>query len=212
MTLDPTPVTRAQGPGLVAALTLDDGPNGATTQALLDVLAELGVVATFCVVGCRLQARGAAATLRRTVAEGHALGNHAMSYDDMGSWSTRRVETDLRDTLAVIRRALDDPEAGVPFFRAPNGSWGATARVAVALGMQPLAVVNTIDDWRTQHVPTLARNMRAAIRPGEIVVAHDGGGDRWGTVAALKTVLRERLDDGWSFTLPVGGTEPSTAG
>ena len=70
------------------------------------------------------------------------------------------------------------------------------------LGLQPLGVTGTIDDWRTQDVATLEANLRAAIRPGGIVLVHDGGGDRWGTVEALGTVLPEWLAAGWRFTRP----------
>lgn len=205
----PRPVRAARGHGLVAALTFDDGPNGASTEALLDVLAQHRVRATFCVVGQQVRAPGGAAVLRRVVAEGHALANHGDSYADLSGWDPARVEADLRATLEAIRTALDDPTAAVPWFRAPNGSWGRTAEVAVALGMQPLAVVNTIDDWRTQHVPTLTANLRAAMRPGELVVAHDGGGDRHGTVAAVATVVAERLAEGWTFTLPAEVADPA---
>ena len=75
-------------------------------------------------------------------------------------------------------------------------------RSRVELGLQPLGVTGTIDDWRTQDVTTLAANLRAAIRPGGIVLAHDGGGDRRGTVEALRTVLPEWLRGGWRFTRP----------
>ena len=202
MRLTSTPLSRAAGRGAVAALTVDDGPNGAVTEALLDVLAGYGIRAVFCVVGHNVRAPGAAGLLRRMVAEGHLLGNHGMTYADMGAWTPDRVEADLAEVLGVVRDALGDPSARVPFFRAPNGSWGRTAGVAVRLGMQPLAVANTIEDWRTQDVPTLVANLRAAIRPGEVFVVHDGGGDRRGTLDAVRTVLAERLAEGWSFTLP----------
>jgi endo-1,4-beta-xylanase len=90
----------------------------------------------------------------------------------------------------------------VPYFRAPNGNWGETESVAGTLGMRSLAVVNTIDDWLTQDVPTLTENLRAAIRPGQLVLAHDGGGERAGTVDAVIAVVTELLSAGWTFTLP----------
>ncbi|MDM7830333.1 endo-1,4-beta-xylanase [Cellulomonas edaphi] len=203
----PTPVSAARGTGDVAALTFDDGPNGATTGALLDFLAEQGIHATFCVIGQNIQAPGGAEMLRRIVAEGHTLCNHTTSYADMGSWSAAQVRADLVENLAIIRDALGDPQAKVPYFRAPNGSWGQTAQVAVDLGMQPLAVTNTISDWETQDVSTLTTNLRAAMKPGQVVLAHDGGGDRSGTLAAVRTVVAERLAAGWSFTLPAGGAD-----
>ena len=84
----------------------------------------------------------------------------------MGAWRPDRVRADLLAHLAVIREALGDPAAPVPWFRAPNGSWGCTAPVAVELGLQPLGVTGTIDDWRTQDVTTLDANLRAAHPPG----------------------------------------------
>ena len=162
----PDPVVTASGRGRVAALTLDDGPNGEATLALLDLFAAHGVRATFCVVGAQVRAAGGVDVLRRTVAEGHCLAAHGMTFADQGAWHPDRVRADIRATVAVIRDALGDPTAPVPWFRAPNGSWGRSAAVAVELGLQPLGVTGTIDDWRTQDVATLEANLRAAIRPG----------------------------------------------
>nr|BFF20436.1 hypothetical protein GCM10025730_39570 [Promicromonospora thailandica] len=206
----PTPVYAAQGSGDVAALTFDDGPNPGTTPALLDFLAEHDLTAVFCVIGQNIEADGGAEILRRIVDDGHVLCNHSTSYADMGSWTAEQVRADLVENLGIIRDALGDPGYPVPFWRAPNGSWGMTPQVAVELGMQPLAVRNTIADWETQDVPTLTANLRAAMVPGELVLAHDGGGDRAGTLAAVRTVVTERLAAGWQFTLPVGTPAPST--
>ncbi|MFD2027986.1 endo-1,4-beta-xylanase [Promicromonospora aerolata] len=205
----PTPAYLAEGSGDVSALTFDDGPNPGTTPALLDFLAEHEIKAVFCVIGQNIQADGGAAILRRIVADGHVLCNHSTGYADMGSWTAEQVRTDLVANLGIIRDALGDPDQKVPFWRAPNGSWGVTPEVAVELGMQPLAVRNTIADWETQDVGTLTANLRAAMVPGELVLAHDGGGDRSGTLAAVRTVVTERLADGWELTLPQG-TPPAT--
>ena len=181
MPLDTMPVTRARGSGRVAALTVDDGPAPAT-EALLDVLAELRVVATFCVVGEHVAAPGGAALLRRAVADGHALASHGWDLADLGARGGRSVAADLRRTDAAIRAALGDLVVPVRWYRPANGSWGVTARVAVELGMQPLGVLGTIGDWLTQDVPGLEADLRAAVRPGGMLLVHDGGGDRRGTV------------------------------
>lgn len=136
------------------------------------------------------------------------LCNHTTSFADMGDWGAEEIRADLVETLEIIRDALDDPEAPVPFFRAPNGSWGQTPEVAVELGMQPLAVVNTIADWEAQDEQILTEDLRGAMVPGELVLVHDGGGDRWGTIAAVEAVVTEKLADGWRFTLPVGIGRP----
>jgi endo-1,4-beta-xylanase len=195
-----TPVTRARGTGLVAALTFDDGPNPGETEVLLDFLAETHIAAVFCVIGGNILAPGGAELLRRTVDEGHVLANHTTSYADMGDWPAGRVRDDLVANLRLIQEAVGD--VPVPYFRAPNGSWGVTAGVAAELGMQPLGLGNVIHDWQTQDEQTLVANLRAAITPGAVVLAHDGGGDRWGTVRAVRRVVTERLAQGWTFTLP----------
>ncbi|MGY0390392.1 polysaccharide deacetylase family protein [Nocardioides sp. WG-D5] len=202
-----TPLAAARGTGKVAALTFDDGPNPGETDRLLDVLAAHEVTAVFCVIGQNITAPGGAEILRRIVAEGHTLCNHSTSYADMGSWSHAEVERDLEATLATIREVLGDPAQQVPYFRAPNGSWGITGEVAAALGMQPLGLGNVIFDWDGNDLSeeTLTNNLRAAIRPGAVALAHDGGGNRENTVRAIETVLPEKLAEGYIFTLPQGG-------
>jgi endo-1,4-beta-xylanase len=198
------PLRAASGEELVCALTFDDGPNGKDTVALLDFLAERGIRAVFAVIGEQIKAPGGAEILRRTVAEGHVLCNHSTSFAGMGDWDADAVRADMLENLAIIRDALGDPAATVPFWRAPNGSWGVTAEVAVTLGMQPLDVVNTIADWVDQDLDLLAERLREVMTPGEVVLAHDGGGDRAGTVAAVQRVVDEKLAEGWAFTLPRG--------
>jgi endo-1,4-beta-xylanase len=196
-------IDRCQGTGLVCGLTFDDGPNGAATSRLLDFLGDHDIRAVFCVIGSSIREADGARLLRRMVSEGHQLANHSSSYADMGAWSRSAIREDLTQNLAIIRDALGDASATVPFFRAPNGNWGETESIAAELGIRSLAVINTIDDWLTQDREQLVTNLRAAIRPGELVLAHDGGGNRDATVDAVSQVVLERLAEGWNFTLPL---------
>jgi endo-1,4-beta-xylanase len=196
------PIAAAKGVGLVSALTFDDGPNGLATERLLDFLEDRGIRATFCVIGQNVAAPGGAELLRRMVRDGHVLCNHSTTHVDMGKWEWDEIEADLVNTLQIIRDAVGDEDVPVPYYRAPHGSWGQTGLVAAALGMRSLDVINVIDDWVTQDVPTLISKLRTAMRPGELVLAHDGGGDREGTVDAVIAVVTERLAEGWTFTLP----------
>ena len=201
MTGSTTPLATAEGVGDVVALTFDDGPNGADTAALLDLLAEHGIRAVFAVIGSQILAPGGADLLRRIVAEGHVLCNHSIDFDDMGELTVEEARERMRANAAIIADVVG-PDVAVPYFRAPNGSWGRTPEAAVAEGMQPLAVVNTIGDWMTQDEAVLTQRLREAMRPGELVLVHDGGGSRAASVAAVRTVVEERLAAGWRFVLP----------
>ena len=208
MTLSVVPVAEADGDGDTCALTFDDGPNGDDTAALLDLLAEHRIRAVFAVVGAQVRSESGAELLRRIVREGHVLGNHSTTFDDLGALSLEEARARIAENSRLLREALGDPAAPIPYFRAPNGNWGRTAEAAVAEGLQPLAVVNTIGDWMTQDVEVLTTRLREAMRPGEVVLVHDGGGSRAGSVAAVRTVVEERLSAGWRFTLPRGRRVP----
>src|SRR5207302_8484146 len=60
-------------PGMIA-LTFDDGPDPSYTPALLDILKQENVPATFFVIGKHGQAEPD--LLRRIINEGHEIGNH----------------------------------------------------------------------------------------------------------------------------------------
>ena len=198
--LTTTPVSAAQGEGLVAALTFDDGPNGADTEELLDFLESRGIRAVFAVVGERIEATGGAEILRRIHDEGHVLCNHSTGFADMGDWPAERIREDLSRNLEIIRSAV--PNALVPYWRAPNGSWGVTCEVAVELGMQPLDVINHIGDWAEQDVDVLEARLWERLTRGQLLLCHDGGGDRSGTVAAVTTVFtsvaKRRISGSWA--------------
>ena len=199
-----------EGNANVAALTFDDGPMYATdTNRLLDFLEENDVKAVFCVIGQNITAPGGAELLQRMVADGHTLCNHSTSYAGMASMTADQVEADLLANLDIIREALGDPNAPVPYFRAPNGEWGQTEQVAADLGMQPLGLGNVINDWEDAvqaDLTQLETNLNNAITPGAVVLVHVGGGSsRANSVDATINVVTDKLADGWDFTLPQGG-------
>jgi endo-1,4-beta-xylanase len=199
MSLSTTPLVTTE-PDAVA-LTFDDGPNGADTAALLDLLTECGIRAVFAVVGAQILLPGGADLLRRIVRDGHVLCNHSTDFADMGALGIGAARERMRANAAIIADAVG-ADVPVPYFRAPNGSWGRTAEAAVAEGMQPLGVVNTIGDWLTQDEAVLTSRLRSVMRPGELVLVHDGGGDRRGSIAAVRTVVAEHLAAGGRFALP----------
>lgn len=192
-------VTSTAGPaaGRRFALTFDDGPNPPDTLRLLDVLSAHGVTAVFCLVGDAVRAHPEVAA--RVAAAGHVLGNHSMHHDDLGERSPEQVRADLVATTAVIEDATGAP---VPFFRAPFGRWGHTEQVAPELGMTPLGWQLAVEDWLAPPAEVLVERIRAGLEPGGVVLLHDGGGDRSGTVTAVERVLPLLLADGWTPALP----------
>ncbi|WP_327191067.1 polysaccharide deacetylase family protein [Streptomyces xinghaiensis] len=192
-----TIVTSTGRGGNSVAFTFDDGP-GANTPQMLDVLKKNGVKAVFCLWGDHV--RQNPDMVRRIVNEGHTLCNHSMQHQDMGGWSADQVRQNLEQTNNAIRQAV--PNAQIPYYRAPYGSWGQSADVAASMGMTPLGWRADIADWQPPGADALTQRLRQAITPGAVVLMHDGGGDRSQTVTAVDRVIPEFKGQGWSFDLP----------
>lgn len=193
-------VVSTRSGGRTLALTFDDGPHPVNTPALLAVLAEHDVRATFFV--CGGQVRAYPQVLRDIVAAGHVLGNHSTHHDDLEAWPADAVEADLRATDEAVRDAA--PGVPVPFFRAPYGHWGATPQVAAGLGMRSVAWAYDIGDWDPPSADELLDRLLAGVEPGAVVLMHDGGGDRTPTVEAVARFIPLMRARGWSFELPAG--------
>jgi peptidoglycan/xylan/chitin deacetylase (PgdA/CDA1 family) len=173
--------------GRAVALTFDDGPHPVWTPLLLDRLRAARVRATFCVIGAKVWRYPA--LVRRIAREGHTLCNHSWDHDfGLGVRPESVIRADLVRTDQAIRRAV--PSVRVRYFRQPGGRWTpAVIRVARDLGM--VALHWTVDprDWERPGAEAIGRRVLAQARPGAIILLHDGGGDRSGTVNACAYLL-----------------------
>ena len=155
----------------LVALTFDDGPNGQYTERLLDILHDKGVRATFFVVGRNVDRQPALA--RRIVAEGHVLGNHTYSHS---------LWTPLMDDPHAARELVGCSEAvhratGVwpSLFRPPHG-YRSPWLVGLA-HQQGYTVVEWSVATEEHHAASrqgIARSIVARVRPGAIILLHDG--------------------------------------
>jgi peptidoglycan/xylan/chitin deacetylase (PgdA/CDA1 family) len=179
------------------ALTFDDGPDPVWTPMVLDQLRAARVKATFCLVGS--QVRKHPKLVVRIVREGHTLCNHTYDHEmGLGRRPTPEIRRNLEATSREIRRAV--PGAKIRYFRHPGGYWTqAAVDVARGLGMVPIDWDVDPRDWETTDAGAISTRVTSAVRAGSIVLLHDGGGDRHGTLAAcpgmIKT-LKERYGIG----------------
>jgi peptidoglycan/xylan/chitin deacetylase (PgdA/CDA1 family) len=160
------------------ALTFDDGPDATYTPRFLDLLKQMRVRATFCVVGKR--AIQQPDLLRRIVAEGHTLCNHSYYHDlSLGQMTVAQMTKDLQDTNDAIHKAV--PGYQVRYFRAPGGNFTkALVDVASSLGMRSLDWAVDPKDWdfatygtgqaMVKHIVSV---VEAQAKPGVVVLSHD---------------------------------------
>jgi chitooligosaccharide deacetylase len=162
------------------ALTFDDGPNGRCTEAVLDALADLHAPAAFFVVGRNLADGRNDALLARMVREGHTIGTHSQTHRARPAFLGYLTRWELRvsrnEITAALRRAgVDDPPP-LRFFRPPYGFLlGPSARAADDEGLAIVGWTVSVEDWRRGlDASSLTARILERVRPGDVIVLHDG--------------------------------------
>jgi peptidoglycan/xylan/chitin deacetylase (PgdA/CDA1 family) len=170
------------------ALTFDDGPDPRWTPAVLALLRQYRVRATFCLVGVHVTAHPE--LVRRIAADGHALCDHTWDHDErLRTRSPAAIRADLARTYDVIVRASGG--LAPAYFRAPGGKWSpGVVAAARRLGLRPLGWSVDPRDWTRPPAASIVRTVLAGTRAGgPVVLMHDGYGDRSATLAALRVIL-----------------------
>jgi cellulose synthase/poly-beta-1,6-N-acetylglucosamine synthase-like glycosyltransferase/peptidoglycan/xylan/chitin deacetylase (PgdA/CDA1 family)/spore germination protein YaaH len=183
-------------PGLVA-LTFDDGPDPRWTPKILDILKAKQAQATFFVIGENMQA--APGVVQREVAEGQVVGSHTWTHPNIGEISAPQADLELNTTQRLFEvltgRSLrlfrppyfGDAEPSTPNEVEPLLTAQKLGYLIVGLRIDP-------DDWKKpspDHIiaAALARLADQGPHAGQIILLHDGGGDRSRTVAALPGLI-----------------------
>lgn len=177
------------------ALTIDDGPHPLWTPQILRLLEKHHVPALFCMIGN--QVLGHESTARDVVADGHHIANHTWSHP------LNVAELSARKALKEIHRAQDKIYSTTGYapslFRAPGGAWSKGLSESVSKsGVIPMDWTTDPRDWSRPGVAAITKRLLAA-KPGQILLCHDGGGDRSQTLASLKTVIPALQAKGLKF-------------
>jgi len=183
------------------ALTFDDGPDATWTSAILDTLASRNVKATFFIVGRNVEAH--IPTVRRIVREGHEFGNHTYSHPNLAMTPKVLIKLEIDANQRLLEAVLNRRTL---FFRPPflGDANPSTAdelipvEIASKRGYMTAGLRLDSDDWMKGITPEgIIHNVLADRDSGNVVLLHDGGGDRSATVAAIGPLvdsLRARGD------------------
>jgi cellulose synthase/poly-beta-1,6-N-acetylglucosamine synthase-like glycosyltransferase/peptidoglycan/xylan/chitin deacetylase (PgdA/CDA1 family)/spore germination protein YaaH len=190
-------------PGKVA-ITFDDGPDPRYTNAILDTLASRGAKATFFVVG--RQADEYPGILSRILREGHEIGNHTYTHPNLALTSSFLSKLEivatgrLIETVTNRRTALFRP----PYFgdADPTSSEELDAvSIGTDLGYLTVGVEMDSEDWRIANPDSILSTTLDLRGDGNVILMHDSGGDRTGTVAVLGTLIDSLRASGYEPVL-----------
>ena len=186
-------------------LTFDDGPDPAYTEEILDILQQANTPAAFFVVGARVMQ--APELLTRMVDEGHEIGSHTFTHPRMDQVSRTRgaLEHSMMRKLIAGYSGHDAKLYREPFSRA--GGPIAEPRVAsFAAAQADGAIIAGMDivpkDWEGMTARQIVDYVVGETESGagNVLLFHDGGGDRTETVKALPILIEELKRRGYEFT------------
>ena len=193
------------------AITFDDGPDPRWTPQILDILKEKNAPATFFVIGepANLDAN----LVRREYREGNEVGNHTFTHPDFEQVTKERLQVELNLTELLLESSLGHKTT---LFRPPYGidhqpeTASEIQMLPIPQQMGYILVGGRLDphDWgEVNNVPpppadAIIKRVLADVespKGGNILLLHDGGGDRSHTVAALPRIIDALRAKGYQF-------------
>lgn len=177
----------------VAYLTFDDGPSPTWTPQVLALLARHHAHATFFAIGSRSLHHPE--LVRAELAAGDAVGDHTWTHPHLTRLTQAQVAKELTDGADFLH-ALGAPSR---CFRPPFGETDpAVVAVADRLHLHQYLWTTESKDWTHAPAAQDLQRARAGLRPGAIIVFHDGDGSGSAqSVAALGELLDAAAQQGY---------------
>ncbi len=192
------------------ALTFDDGPIRSGRRKILDILKQKGAPAAFFVIGD--SANQQANIVKREFAQGDEIGNHTFTHPEFDTISKTQLQLELNLTELLIESSLG---VKTTLFRPPYGidhqpeTASEVQMLPIPQSMGYVIVGARIDphDWGEAGggAPPPAQTIVQRVlddteaNRGNIILLHDGGGDRSHTVAALPQIIDGLRAKGYQF-------------
>jgi peptidoglycan/xylan/chitin deacetylase (PgdA/CDA1 family) len=165
------------------AIGFDDGP-WSDTPAFVRMLERNHAQATFFLIG-RQVGPGYKGTLLRELRDGDVLGDHTFTHPFLTR--TGGAHGQLEKTIRAIRALTGYTPC---LFRPPYGDYDASVlRTARSLGLATVLWNVDPSDYTQPGSAAIRRRVLAQVRPGSIIISHDGGGPRGQTLAAYPTII-----------------------
>lgn len=186
----------------VIALTFDDGPWDKQTDEILDILEQNDAKATFFTVGQCIS--GHEKELQRAASMGCEIGTHTWDHAEgsgegvsLIKMSTDERKQEVQKGLEAIKNATGQEASTI--FRCPGGNFDTSVATDLE-GIVTAEIGWNVDttDWKKPGADVIAQRIQSA-GPGNIILMHDGGGDRSQTIEGLRQALPKLKEQGYSF-------------
>jgi len=200
---EPYRVGRYGGSPNKVAISFDDGPDPQWTPQILDILKREHATGTFFLIGN--QADKFPSLAKRIYDEGNEIGNHTFFHPDISETTPTLVKLELNLTESFFASRLG---VRTVMFRPPYSidaepdTADEVKPLELSEGLGYITIGDRIDpnDWRPgRSAEQVAEHVLENLPPcspakrltcGNIILLHDGGGDRRETVRALPIIIQ----------------------
>ncbi len=174
------------------AITFDDGPSPDITPKVIEIFSKFQARATFFVTG--LAAKDNPGIVRNLLQAGHQIGNHSWSHKSMIFKSNEFIKKELLETDDLLENlAVNQPiHFRPPFMRIMF----LTSYRLAKLGKLCFKASVSPKDFKAKSSIDIYKIVMRKIKPGSIVVLHDGGRAGSATLKALPLILIELQNRG----------------
>lgn len=185
-------------------LTFDDGPDKIYTPKILNILKNFNIPATFFVIG--LNALSNENIIKDIISSGNEIGLHTFSHPDTESISSEDLTIELNATQSVIQSQINiqsviyrppyaqnlepNPPEDMEVLDLPSNLGYYT----VTSGIDPR-------DWEKLQAKQIVDRVLSEVKKDQknIILLHDGGGNRSETVKALPIIIETLKNEGYDF-------------
>ncbi len=207
---DPLPQPTTVKSDKTLVLTFDDGPDPDYTPAIQEILKKENVPAVFFFTGQNMLKYPE--LVKETHKNGFLIGNHSFSHSARAQKSPERMAWELRTTNRILEQQIG---YGTRLYRAPfllnyekfpdeiidGSSVNENHPVRWAHNEGFINVGAFVDgyDYDAHTYEEIVSDIESTLEGGNIILLHDGGGERAATVKALPLIIHLLRAQGYQF-------------
>ena len=131
------------------------------------------------------------------VEQGSQVASNTTSHKDLATLDAAGLQSELSTAFQAIQ---DADGVTTTIFRPPYGSYNIKCWLSSG-GIASASIIWNIDsvDWKRPGADAIVQSCTTNVKPGSIILMHDGGGNRDQDVEALPTIIKTLQDQGYEF-------------
>lgn len=186
------------------ALTFDDGPDPVYTPQILKIFDQYKVKGTFFIIG--VNATQNQKIIKQIVSAGHEIGSHTFTHPNISTESDSEIKFELNSVESLLASTIGRHTL---MFRPP---YAEDIEPETPDQVKPLVLVDQLGyytvsmhidptDWNKPGVDNIVNSVISSAEAGDgnIVLLHDGGGDRSQTIVALPRIIEGLQSKGYQM-------------